>query len=374
MTEEIVVSNLPRNHLVEFGGLPVLDAVPSRGSWDLRENAAEVLERLGAPVPDGLVPDEEADAARLRAALADPGSVAWWLPLVSWADGGFRHADDHLRELAGKRGGDVTALVLGGTFDHWRVEDDARKPITEARPQLFVGPAGDPYVRDDNVVLADAVEALTRRAGDFPNLRALFVGEIDDSQRFACAEVDAGPLLEALPGLAEAVLCAQFALRFRLPEHAALRRLTFHGVLLEDEIRGVAACRLPALEHLEMWSSEEFSDAQDPGERAAFDALFHSDTMPRLRHLGLREFTFVDDMLEQLAGSPLPPRLESLDLSRSALTDAGARVLLDSAAFRGLARLDLRRHYLTDEMAERVRAAFTEAGVDVDVRHGMRRR
>lgn len=374
MTEEIVVTDSPRNHIVEFGGLPVVDAMPSRGSWDLRENAAEALRRLGAPVPDVLEPDVGRDAERLRAALADPGSVAWWLPLISWTDGAFRHADDHLRELAETRGEDVAALVLGGTFDHWRVEEDARKPITTPRPQVWLGPPGDPYVRDDDVVLADAVAALTRRAGDFPNLRALFVGEIDDAQRFACAQVDVAPLLEALPELTEFTTCVASALRFRLPEHAGLRRLTFHGLLLEDEIRGLAACRLPALEHLELWSSEDFSEAQDPGEREALDALFRGGAMPALRHLGLREFTFVDDMVEQLAASPLLPRLESLDLSRSALTDKGARALLDHDAFRGLARLDLRHHYLTDEAAERVRRAFTGAGVEVDVRHGRRRR
>ncbi|OLT33238.1 hypothetical protein BJF79_08145 [Actinomadura sp. CNU-125] len=320
-----------------------------------------------------LVPAVETDAARLRAALREPGSVAWWLPLVSWTDDGFRHADDHLRDLVERvDGADVTALVLGGTFDHARVETDAARPITTARPQIFVGPAGDPYVQDDNVVLPDAVEALTRRAADFPNLRALFVGEIDDSQIFACAEVDAAPLLEALPGLTEFVVCLQYALRFRLPEHAGLRRLEFHGVLLPDEVEGVAACRLPALERLEMWSSEDFGDEQLPEERDAFDVLFHSDTMPRLRHLGLREFTFVGEMLAQLAASPLLARLESLDVSRGVLTDEGARVLLEDAGFRGLARLDLRHHYMSAGMAERVRATLAEAGVDVDVSDGRR--
>ncbi|MBE1532106.1 hypothetical protein [Actinomadura algeriensis] len=368
MTAEIVTGNFPRNHIVEFGGLPVLDAVPSRGSWDLRENAAKALEGLGEPVPYVLVPDEGPDAARLRAAVADPGSVAWWLPLVSWADGGFRHADDHLRELAERvEGADVTALVLGGTFDHGRVEADARRPITEDRPQIFVGAPGDPYVRDDDVVAHDAVAALTRRAADFPNLRALFVGEIDDSQIFECAEVDVAPLLEALPELTEFAVCLQFALRFRLAGHAGLRRLTCHGVMLPDEIEGVAACRLPALERLEMWSAEDFGDEQDAEERAAFDALFHSGTMPRLRHLGLREFTFIDGMLGRLADSPLLSRLESLDVSRGALTDEGARVLLEAEGFRGLARLDLRHHAMSAATAERVRGVFAEAGVDVVV-------
>ncbi|MEV5826509.1 hypothetical protein AB0L25_13120 [Spirillospora sp. NPDC052242] len=376
MTEEIVHTGYPRNQIVEFGGLPVVDALPSRGSWDLRERAAEALARLGAPVPDVLEPDAERDAARLRAALADPGSVAWWLPLISRTDDRFAYTDDHLRELARRvKGEEVTALVLGGTLDIGQIEDYEEEPIDAAGPPLFTVPPPDGSdEQGDDEVLAIAVEAMARRAGDFPNLRALYIGEIDDDQRCTCNGVDTALLLGALPNLSEFVMCSLFGLRFQVPEHTGLRRLALQGPMFPDDVLGLAACRLPALEHLDLWSSEDFSDAQDPDERAALDALFHSDTMPRLRHLGLREFTFVDDMVEQLAASPLVPRLESLDLSRSALTDKGAQALLDHEAFRGLARLDLRRHYLTDEMTERVRRAFTEAGVDVDLRHGMRRR
>ncbi|XVQ10461.1 hypothetical protein ACQP1W_49505 [Spirillospora sp. CA-255316] len=371
---EVVRHSFPRNQIVEFGGLPVLDAIPSRSSWNLRENAAAELERLGAPVPPGLVPDENDDAERLARALADPGSVAWWLPLVSWADDGFRYADDHLRQLAQQdRGKAITALVIGGTFDHGQVEDDAEEPITTPRPQIFLSAPGHPHEHGDDVVLAQAVEALTRQAPDFPNLRALFVGEIDDDQRCSIAEVDVGPLLQALPQLTELVMCAQPALRFRLSEHTELRRLAFHGVMMPEEISGIAACRLPVLEHLELWSSEDFGDSQDPDERSALDDLFHSATMPHLSHLGLREFTFVDQMVEQLADSPLLPRLHSLDLSHSMLTDKGAETLLDAAAFRGLTRLGLRRHFMTPEMAERVHQTFTEAGVDIDTRDAMRR-
>ncbi|MFI0351136.1 hypothetical protein [Actinomadura sp. 9N407] len=375
MAAEIVISSFPRNQIVEFGGLPVLDALPSRGSWDLREGAAAALERMDAPVPPGLVPDEQDDAERLAVALADPGAVAWWLPLVSWGDG-FRHTGDHLRWLAERtRGEAISALVIGGTFDHGRVESDAQEPVGTPRPQIFVTPiGGDPYVDDDAVALSQAVEMLARRAADFPNLRALFVGEIDDDQVFSGDEVDVAVLLEAFPRLEELDMCAQLALRFRVPGHTALRRLALHGVLEVDEIERIAACRLPALEHLELWWSEDFSDAQDPGERSALDELFGGGTMPRLRHLGLREFTFIDQVVEQLATSQVLPRLHSLDLSRSLLTDKGAQVLLNSAGFRGLQRLELGYHFMSEEMVERITQAFTAAGVEIGTGHGRRRR
>ncbi|MFD0904096.1 hypothetical protein [Actinomadura sediminis] len=325
MTEEIVHTGFPRNQIVEFGGLPVVDALPSRESRDVREFAAEVLERQGAPVPDALPPDAGRDEARLRAALADPGSVAWWLPLISWAGDRFAYTGDHLRALARRvSGGEVAALVLGGTLAAGRPEDDADDPGDAVGPPAFtVPPPEEADEQDDDEVLAKAVEAMAGRAADFPNLRALFVGEIDDDQQCACSDVDAALLLDALPGLAELTMCAHIGLRFRAVEHTALRRLSLHGVLPPDDTARLAACRLPALEHLELWSIEDFSDAQDPGERAALDALFRGDTMPALRHLGLREFTFADDMVGQLAASALLPRLASLDLSRSAVTDRG---------------------------------------------------
>jgi hypothetical protein len=45
MTVE-VVTNFPRNQIIEYGGLPVLDTMPSRTSWDLRERAAAAFRGL----------------------------------------------------------------------------------------------------------------------------------------------------------------------------------------------------------------------------------------------------------------------------------------------------------------------------------------
>ncbi|MFG2086983.1 MULTISPECIES: hypothetical protein [unclassified Spirillospora] len=369
MTTEIVIVSLPLTQIVEFGGLPVLDAVPTQSSWNLRRDAAKALDRLGAAVPPHLEPDEDRDATRLAAALGDPGSVAWWLPLVSWEDDGHRYADDHLEWLLRQVPGEaITTLVIGGTVDHLQVEDDGEEPVAPNRGRTFSAPAKDPSSNEE--ALPDAVQALARRAADLPNLRALYVGEIDTGQQHHCEDVDVAALLEAFPRLEELTACAFLSLRIRVADHARLRRLALHGALMDDEVIGLAGSALPALEHLEVWSQEQMADEPDPGEREAFGLLFGSETMPRLRHLGLREFTFADEMVEELAASPLLPRLHTLDLSRSAVTDAGARTLLTADAFRSLTRLDLRRHYMSAEMVETVRQTFTTAGVDIDTGDG----
>jgi hypothetical protein len=65
--------------------------------------------------------------------------------------------------------------------------------------------------------------------------------------------------------------------------------------------------------------------------------------------------------------APVVPRLHTLDLSLGTLVDEDAELLLATPALRGLRRLDLHHHYLSEEAAERVRAEFTAAGVEVDV-------
>ncbi|XRQ06775.1 hypothetical protein ACN3XK_61280 [Actinomadura welshii] len=369
MTPEIIIASLPRNQVVEFGGLPVLDVVPTQSSRNLRQDAAKALGRLGAPVPPHLEPDEERDAARLAAALDAPGSLAWWLPLVSWEEDGFRYVDDHLDSLLRQVPGEaVTALVIGGTVDHLQAEDDGEEPVAARGSRTFHAPArDDPY--GDEEVLSEAVQALARRAADLPNLRALFVGEVDTGQQHHGDDVDVTALLEAFPRLEELTACAFLALRVRAADHTGLRRLTLQGAMWEDEVITLASCALPALEHLELWSQEQMSDEQDPAEREAFGLLFGSETMPSLRHLGLREFTFIDELVEELAASPLLPRLRTLDLSHSTVTDKGARTLVSAEGFRGLTHLDVRRHYMSAETAETVRRTFTAAGVSIDVGH-----
>ena len=76
--------------------------------------------------------------------------------------------------------------------------------------------------------------------------------------------------------------------------------------------------------------------------------------LPMLRHLGITNALFTDEICAALPGSALLSQLEVLDLSHGFMTDDGARALAaDPEAFAHLHRLDVSKNYLT------------QAGIDV---------
>ncbi|CAL9525917.1 hypothetical protein SUDANB121_03951 [Nocardiopsis dassonvillei] len=285
---------------------------------------------------------------RLAAALADPASVAWRLgpphdpgcaehgPWCRCREEGF---DEHLEALfelvAPAR---VRALVAGG----FGLEVSES---TEDYRDLFV----------------DNADRLT-------GLRSLFFTEYTtgDSEISWIVQCDLAPLLDAYPGLTDlTVRGGGDELGLRVAEHPSLRSLTLqNGGLSGATVRGVVAAGLPALEHLELWLGVEDHGGSTSVEDLA--PLLEGRALTGVRSLGLRNAERTDDWVRALAGSPVLERLEALDLSLGTLTDDGARVLLDGPGFRNLRRLDLHHHFMTEDMEDRVRAALTEAGVEVD--------
>ncbi|MEV7028304.1 leucine-rich repeat domain-containing protein, partial [Kitasatospora sp. NPDC093558] len=86
---------------------------------------------------------------------------------------------------------------------------------------------------------------------------------------------------------------------------------------------------------------------------------------PALRHLGLQNSEFQDDIAAAVAHAPVMARLETLNLSMGVLTDQGAGALLEGQPLTHLRALDLHHHYLTGEMQERLREALPGVAVDL---------
>jgi hypothetical protein len=226
----------------------------------------------------------------------------------------------------------------------------------------------DPHTESS---LAPAIEALARHGA--PALRKLRLGEVDhgwprspdDAVQYRMGWVKLGPLDALWPRLArltdltlqgnleEAVLGA--------PALPALRSLTvMTGGLAADNARAIAEASWPRLETMELWFGEPRPEAA--GGVAELERLLSGRSTPALHTLRLMNATFTDELVDQLARSPLLPRLRELSLALGTLTDAGAAALARQArAFAHLEVLDLECNCLSEAGCEAV------AGVAPDV-------
>ncbi|WP_444962528.1 STM4015 family protein [Nocardiopsis sp. M1B1] len=308
--------------LTEFAGLPVVE-FPASGTTEER---LEQIRRQGG--------DPQA-----------PASVAWRLRT---SDGARRVREEGCEEhvarfLSMVDTAQVRALVIGA----WGYP-------AQGGPEAFL-------------------EALIEHADKLPNLRSVFVGDIEmtESELSWISQSDLAPLVAAFPRLEELTVKGADGMRGRLglhvPSHASLRSLTLQsGGLPGRVVREVASSGLPALEHLELWLGVwDYGGDTYPQDLAP---ALSGEVFPRLRYLGVRNAEGADGWIPALAEAPAVKHLEVLDLSLGIFTDRGARELVDRAeAFSGLRRLDLHHHFLSEEMEERVRAAFAGTGVEIDL-------
>lgn len=132
-------------------------------------------------------------------------------------------------------------------------------------------------------------------------------------------------------------------------ELPALRHLEIRsGGLAVANARAAMGAKAPSLEHLEIW----FGDDMYGGDTTSADVepLLARTDLPQLRHLGLRNAMFTDELPELLASSALLRQITTLDLSLGTLTDEGASAFARHRdAFAHLEVLDVSQCYLTDE-------------------------
>ncbi|MFD8786088.1 STM4015 family protein [Kitasatospora sp. NPDC059599] len=303
-------------HIERFHGLPVFDFV---------EAMEEAAERGGA------------DSLR----LPDAASAAWRINLDYESEATFAERwQQFLDTVDSER---VTAVVIG----QWSQED----------PDSFREP----------------MEAVVAGADRLPALRALFVGDItcEQCEISWIQQCDITPLLTAFPELAELVVRGasedwdgKGGLALQPLRHEALRALRFEsGGLPGSVVRSVAGCDFPALERLEFWLGVD-----NYGGDATMEDLtpfLDGTRFPALRHLGLQNSAFEDDIAAAVAHAPVVARLESLSLAMGVLTDQGATALLEGQPLTHLRSLDLHHHYLSDEMQQHLHQALP--GVEIDL-------
>lgn len=137
----------------------------------------------------------------------------------------------------------------------------------------------------------------------------------------------------------------------------------YTGGFTSTNVKEVLAARWPKLERLIL----RFGNSEDYGADCTLeDALpLLGIGLPHLRHLGLGNAGFADELIEPLAKSKLLTQLETLDLSKGTLGDeGGARLLEHADRFRHLKHLNVSESYLSDEIVAQLRAIVPSLDAD----------
>ncbi|MEV7028305.1 STM4015 family protein, partial [Kitasatospora sp. NPDC093558] len=251
------------------------------------------------------------------------GAVAWRLSLEYDAPHDFAALWEAFLDTVDPAA--VRALVIGSW---WQGDYEPVKAVVDA--------------------LADAAERLSA-------LEGLFLGDVTfDECEISWLEMgDVTLLLTAFPSLTEFAVRGGTDLVLKPVRHDRLRSLRFEaGGLPAEVVRAVTASELPALERLVLWLGVD-----EYGGDATIDDLrpfLDGTRLPALRHLGLANSEFQDEIAAAVAHAPVVARLETLDLSMGVLSDEGAAALLEGQPLTHLSILDLHHHYLTDAMQERL--------------------
>ena len=119
------------------------------------------------------------------------------------------------------------------------------------------------------------------------------------------------------------------------------------GGLAKASAASIAKAKWPKLQSLDVW----FGQDNYGGDCAVADVqpLIARTDLRALRHLGLMNSAFTDELAAALPEAAILPQLAELSLAMGVLTDEGAKVIgAHKDAFSHLAQLDVTDNYLTD--------------------------
>jgi uncharacterized protein (TIGR02996 family) len=234
-------------------------------------------------------------------------------------------------------------------FDYFSDETRGIIPLERVLDLLLTHPSGKALRelviglnrQDPDCKYQPLLDVLAKRGA--PCLRLLHVGDYQYPDEIEISWTEIGRLdkvWRAVPRL-ETLILQGGAIGLGALEHPTLKRVEIRtGGLPRAAARSIAAAKLPACEHLDVW----YGDDDYGGDATWKDVapLLTNGNLPSLRHLGLRNAVFTDELARALASSPLLPRLRTLDLSLGTLTTEGAKAMADRrAAFAHLERLDV---------------------------------
>lgn len=240
------------------------------------------------------------------------------------------------------------------------LEQLADTPEAAQLTKLVIGDWGGTYENSSQPV----VEALVRLKDRFPQLRSLYIGDMDSEECEVSwiMQSDLSPLFAAFPELRSLTVKGSTDLALDPIRHAKLEELIIVcGGLPAGVLSSIARAELPALRKLELYLGVDnygFDASLEQVLAVAKPGLF-----PNLVYLGLKDSEIQDEIAIALAQSELLDTLETLDLSEGTLSDAGAEALLASDKVRRLPTLDLHYHFMSAAMTGTVAAQLPNADV-----------
>lgn len=218
---------------------------------------------------------------------------------------------------------------------------------------LIIGPWSEAH--DDGP--EGYLNGLIARRDELSALRALFVGDMvcEDCEISWIIQCAYNPLLEAFPQLQSLRIRGSSSLQLQAFEHAHLQELAIEcGGLPSTIVEAIAASKLPALRHLELWLGDE--NYGFDGDLSTYQRLLQAIGPERLDYLGLRDACISDELATWLATQPWLGSLKVLDLSLGTIGDTGAQALAESPHLGGIERIDLSHHYISAAWQQKLQA------------------
>lgn len=257
------------------------------------------------------------------------------------------------------RFGFMRAVKIGwGQFEYDHPGQDAEDelkalldlPVARFIEALQLGPVPD----REQMTLQPLVDALVAKRKP-ACLRALELGDLGDWDYSSTSTGLFDPLVDVFPGLQKLTLRAgDIGLRhpLALPE---LRELAIQtGSLKKKQLEHLCALKCPKLERLELWFGDPSYGAS--GEVEDIAPILAGVGLKKVRHLGLMNCPFADDVAKALPTSKILKQLSSLDLSMGALSDAGVDAMAAARrSFEHLEHLNLDDNALTPASEPRLK-------------------
>jgi hypothetical protein len=206
-----------------------------------------------------------------------------------------------------------------------------------------------------------------------PNLKAIFLGDIEDSDCMISGlpyYEDISPVLLSYESLEILYMRCNNGRHGRTGEnppegfifcqpltHNRLKVLRIEsGGLSQRTLQDLNQLDLPNLEYLELWlGNEEYGGTSSI---ADLIPIISGDKFPRLKYLGLRNCAYTDDIAFELAKSPILDRLIDLDLSMGTLGDDGLTALLNCPSINELDILNVSQNWISKDFIENILPAL----------------